>query len=76
MLRNVATFLRSVTRQIDCVARNGSDEFCVLLPEATPQDVGRLAERIRQRLQSAHFPGEPITLSLGAASLRPRGVPG
>jgi diguanylate cyclase (GGDEF)-like protein len=74
VLKHVASFLRSVTRQIDCVARHGSDEFCVLLPEATPQDVARLADRIRQRLKSAPFPGEPITLSLGAASLPADGV--
>jgi diguanylate cyclase (GGDEF)-like protein len=73
-LRHVATFLRAVTRQIDCVARHGGDEFCLLLPEATPQEVARLADRIRQRLKTAPFPGEPITLSLGAASLPMDGV--
>ncbi len=69
VLRHVATFLRAVTRETDCVARNGGDEFCLLLPETSAQDVARLAERIRERLRAARFPGAQITLSLGAASL-------
>jgi diguanylate cyclase (GGDEF)-like protein len=74
VLRHVATFLRAVTRQTDCVARNGGDEFCILLPETGAADVARLAERIRERIKLAHFPGEGITLSIGAASLPTDGL--
>ena len=74
VLRHVATFLRAVTRQTDCVARNGGDEFCLLLPETSAPEVNRLAERIRERLRMARFPGDQITLSLGAASLPTDGL--
>ena len=74
VLRHVATFLRAVTRQTDCVARHGGDEFCILLPETASTDVARLAERIRERIKMAHFPGEGITLSMGAASLPTDGL--
>jgi diguanylate cyclase (GGDEF)-like protein len=69
VLRHVATFLRAMTRATDCVARNGGDEFCVLLPETSSEEVALLAERIRERLKVAQFPGPQVTLSLGAASL-------
>jgi diguanylate cyclase (GGDEF)-like protein len=74
VLRHVGTFLRAVTRGTDCVARNGGDEFCILLAETPADEVARLAERIRERLKTARFPGAQITLSLGAASLPADGV--
>jgi diguanylate cyclase (GGDEF)-like protein len=74
VLRQVATFLRAVTRQTDCVARNGGDEFCVLLPETASTDVSRLADRIRERIRMARFPGDGITLSIGAAALPTDGL--
>jgi len=74
VLRHVATFLRAVTRQTDCVAHHGGDEFCILLPETSSADVARLADRIRERIKVARFPGEGITLSIGAASLPTDGV--
>jgi len=47
-LRKIGRMLRENTRETDCVARYGGDEFAVLLPETNGEEAMALAERIRQ----------------------------
>lgn len=79
VLQRVAALLRESTRTVDCVARYGGEEFAVLLPETNMAGALEVAERIRARVESAEFPGRPVTLSLGVAEFprhakEPQGV--
>jgi EAL domain-containing protein (putative c-di-GMP-specific phosphodiesterase class I)/GGDEF domain-containing protein len=50
------------------VARIGGEEFCVLLPETDRQGAAIKAERLREAVAMAAFPGgTAVTLSLGVA---------
>ena len=75
-LRVVATILSSsVARGNDHVFRWGGEEFAALLPDATPEGVLTVAERIRKNIESTpiQLPGGMfnVTASLGAGSVYP-----
>lgn len=79
VLKQVAALLKESTRTVDCVARYGGEEFAVLLPETNMSGGLEVAERIRARVETAEFPGRPVTLSLGVAEFpkhakEPQGV--
>ena len=67
VLKRVATILREATRDVDCAARYGGEEFALLLPETDGAGGLEVAERIRQHVAAAEFPGRKITLSIGLA---------
>jgi diguanylate cyclase (GGDEF)-like protein len=74
-LRMVGRVLREESRGIDQPARYGGEEFVVALPETDAQGALELAERIRERIESA--PVElvdsdgsiTVTASIGLATL-------
>jgi diguanylate cyclase (GGDEF)-like protein len=47
VLVEVTRRVKRATRSYDCLARYGTEEFCVLLPEANSDDAGRIAARTR-----------------------------
>jgi diguanylate cyclase (GGDEF)-like protein/putative nucleotidyltransferase with HDIG domain len=47
VLHEVATGLRTACREYDCVARMGGDEFVVLLPGVSPEDVDQKIAQFR-----------------------------
>ena len=51
VLRRVAAIMGDTTREADCAARYGGDEFAVLLPQTSPADARLLAERIRTQVR-------------------------
>ena len=53
------------------MARYGGEEFVIVLPETTPQEAARKAERIRSEIASWPFPGGRITASVGVLNWRP-----
>lgn len=74
VLVEIAGLIRSSVRRIDVAARYGGEEFTVVLP-STPKTGARLvAERIREAVERATFPGEErlprgrITVSIGLAT--------
>jgi diguanylate cyclase (GGDEF)-like protein len=71
ILQRLAGMLKDVVRPIDIVARCGLDEFTVLLPESDGDDAERLAERVRERIETAEFAGGTVGLSTGVAHARP-----
>lgn len=51
LLERIGILMRSYFRQLDWVARLGSDSFAVLLPETTPEDAAALAEGARATVE-------------------------
>lgn len=75
-LKGVAKALAvAVKRPVDVVARYGGEEFVALLPETDAQGACRVAERLREAVETLRIPhayaeaAEVVTLSLGVAIL-------
>jgi diguanylate cyclase (GGDEF)-like protein len=45
VLVEITKRVKRATRNYDCIARYGTEEFCVLLPEASAEDAARIAAR-------------------------------
>ncbi len=73
LLRHICAVLQSVLREGDVLARLGGDEFGVLLQNCPPEQAERIAENLRQAVQSLHFvwKGRPFmnTVSVGLVHL-------
>ncbi|GGC93425.1 GGDEF domain-containing protein [Vreelandella lutescens] len=73
VLRALATLLEDNLRTADYCARWGGEEFVILAPETSLKQAAQLAEKIRQRIRNASFPGaDPVTVSLGVAEAAAR----
>ncbi len=77
VLEAIGTIVRSELRSEDASGRLGGDEFCFVLPNVDHEEAARLAERIRERLNTMAFGmnggGAPFTASatFGVASWQP-----
>ncbi|MGF1501914.1 MAG: PleD family two-component system response regulator [Paracoccaceae bacterium] len=75
VLVEFARRLQANVRSVDLVARIGGEEFLVVLPDITPDNATRAAERIRNAVETPPFrlegQSEPldITVSIGLAML-------
>jgi len=73
VLRTVSATCREMVRMHDIVARYGGEEIAIVLPEALPEDVITIAERLRTRIAELTIPyGDNlvrITASFGASHL-------
>ena len=73
VLVGVAKILQSSIREYDVVARFGGEEFCLLMPETTPQDALQRIEGLRAAIENAEFEVSTsvtpikITMSFGIA---------
>jgi len=73
-LQITAHCLKAALRSADVASRYGGEEFCILLPQTSMSEAGVIAERIRQRVSTTHFPhgkSQPlgrVTVSIGLAS--------
>jgi diguanylate cyclase (GGDEF)-like protein/PAS domain S-box-containing protein len=71
VLIGLSGVLKSTCSERELVCRYGGEEFCIAVSGLPPQDVERLAERIRVEV-STHTEwkpnGEPVTISIGIAS--------
>ena len=61
VLRDVAEILRRSVRVFDVCARFGGEEFVIIMPGSTAESAMRIAERIRERIESYH-PGRPASV--------------
>jgi diguanylate cyclase (GGDEF)-like protein/putative nucleotidyltransferase with HDIG domain len=74
ILRRVASVLREVCRDSDYVARMGGDEFVVVLPGISAEELPPIVERLREAVAEAgrkEFGQVLFTLSVGASQLGP-----
>ena len=73
-LQITAHCLKAALRAADVASRYGGEEFCILLPQTSLAEAGVIADRIRQRVSTTHFPhgkSQPlghVTVSIGVAS--------
>jgi diguanylate cyclase (GGDEF)-like protein len=74
-LRRVATAIDAEFRRAeDLVARYGGEEMAVILTGLLPEDVAQQAERARRAIEALALPHPlgVVTVSIGAATMRPR----
>jgi len=73
-LQITAHCLKGALRAADVASRYGGEEFCILLPQTTAAEAAVIADRIRQRVATTHFPhgkSQPqghVTISIGVSS--------
>jgi diguanylate cyclase (GGDEF)-like protein len=76
-LEMTAQCLKSALRGADVASRYGGEEFCILLPQTTPEEAMAIAERIRRRVLRMRFPhgkNQPlgaVTVSIGVSTFTP-----
>jgi diguanylate cyclase (GGDEF)-like protein len=75
-LQRIAVVLRDSVRVSDTVYRYGGEEFVILFPEQSPQEVAEAMGRVRVSVEALHIenpaPGSPddvLTISAGVARL-------
>ncbi len=73
-LQITAHCLKAALRSADVASRYGGEEFCILLPQTSMVEAGVIADRIRQRVSTTHFPHgktQPlgrVSISIGVSS--------
>src|SRR5437868_6001911 len=67
VLRDVGYEMRKHLRSFELVYRMGGEEFLIVFPGATETDASRLAEELRNAIETARPAGLDITLSVGLA---------
>lgn len=66
--------LKSALRAADVASRYGGEEFCILLPQTGITEAAVIADRIRHRVSTTHFPhgkSQPlghVTISVGVST--------
>jgi len=70
VLRRVARAMEATFRGADLVARYGGEEFAVILPNTARLSAVESAERLRATIAGFAGEREPITISVGLASLQ------
>ncbi len=71
VLHRLALLLRSQARGSDIVARFGGEEFAVILPDTPGEGALVLAERFRETIEAAPWPGRGVTASFGISTWNP-----
>lgn len=77
VLRGLGPAIRKSLRATDLLGRYGGEELVLLLPETSLEQAAPVLERLRQDVEAMHIPdlqGRKVTVSIGAAELRPDDV--
>lgn len=73
-LQITAHCLKAALRSADVASRYGGEEFCILLPQTAMAEASVIADRIRHRVNTTHFPHgktQPlgrVTISVGVST--------
>ena len=69
VLQGLGLILKDESREGDIAARYGGEEFAFILPDTDQAGARKIAERIRLRVESAGWTDQPVTISIGVATL-------
>ena len=76
ILKDVAKIIHNNIRSFDIAARNGGEEFAVILTDTDIAAANHIAERLRKKVEAAVFSGAAvplkITISIGIAQYNPK----
>jgi diguanylate cyclase (GGDEF)-like protein len=67
-IRLVAKVLIETVRKFELVARQGGDEFAIILPNTSAPDARKLADRLHETLRAKSILGLSLSASIGLAS--------
>jgi diguanylate cyclase (GGDEF)-like protein len=73
-LQITAHCLKASLRSADVASRYGGEEFCILLPQTSIDEAGAIADRIRDRVATTHYPhgkSQPlgrVSISIGVST--------
>ena len=67
VLKEIGRRLRAAVRAVDYVGRLGGDEFMIVLPDTDPNEVTRVAERIRLAVSTGIIQHNATTVTLTAS---------
>ena len=73
-LQITAHCLKAALRSADVASRYGGEEFCILLPQTSVDEAGVIADRIRHRVATTHYPhgkSQPlgrVSISVGVST--------
>lgn len=78
VLRIVSKTGHRFLRETDLIGRIGGEEFCLFLPQTTPEEAFQVAERLRHEIAEIAFRSDAgelfsVTVSLGVAGVKPTG---
>jgi diguanylate cyclase (GGDEF)-like protein len=73
-IRLVGEVLKGAVRSFEVVARQGGDEFAVVLPNTGKAEAESLARRLCQRIAHHSVHGRALSASIGVASREPNDV--
>lgn len=75
-LKGLASRIKPMLREEDFLSRFEGDQFLVIMPEASAQDAGKMAGKIRAHIEKTNFIHKKeqvkITLSIGVAEVSPK----
>ena len=67
LLKKVAEVLKNSIREEDILARQGGDEFAILLPNTNQKESEKILKRIREEILEIENNKFPISIALGSA---------
>ncbi|HEY5241082.1 MAG TPA: diguanylate cyclase [Polyangiaceae bacterium] len=70
-IRLVGSTLHAAVRRFETVARQGGDEFSILLPNTSEPAAMLLGERLRQEVSECFIGGRRLSISVGVGSREP-----
>lgn len=74
VMKKIAALIRAESRETDCPARYGDEEFCILLPGIISDQAINLASRIKEAVHLLKFKADSkefnVTVSLGISEMK------
>lgn len=70
VIHEVGKSIKSEVREMDTAARYGGEEFSVIMPNTNNAEAYRVAERIRQRIESLTVNFLSVTVSIGVSTIK------
>ena len=67
MLKHIADLIKTITREIDVIARVGGEEFAFVLPETSVDEAVKLVERLRKGIANTAVAYKDVSVKVTAS---------